>query len=337
MSKTKKIIILILCIAIFMVPCLSMNAFALQEVWFSCDKPTVTENSGYVEVVSSAGTFVFVVYSYDTDKPFFYTTYDEAGYLYFYCDIDNQLNRANCYSYYLSQDGRATATPFWVSEKYSYFRVYNIYKINGYNVDVSRVSAQIPSNPYSFYYSSDVIINDTLNQILGVLSANSGNSQQIIDAVTNNNNVNTDKITQNEDENTQEIIDNQNQLQENEKTEAGDTGGGGVDEIGSVVPNDSQGFVNSLGSLVNAMSYSGTNCNWELPSVSLPAIDGVMPEIKLWDKKEISFEYWINQIPSGILLLVQSLLTIALIIYCFKELYSIISYVLTLKGGGASE
>ncbi len=158
-------------------------------------------------------------------------------------------------------------------------------------------------------------------------------AQQIIE----NQDKNTDKIVQNQDENTQAIIDNEKELQEQEKQEASDTGDDGVNEMSSAIPNDSDGFVDSLGNLVNAMSYTGTDCNWELPSVSIPAIDGVMPEIKLWDKKEIPFEYWISQIPSGIMTLVRSLLTIGLIIYCFKEMYSVISYVLTLKGGGASE
>lgn len=147
----------------------------------------------------------------------------------------------------------------------------------------------------------------------------------------------TDRIIDNQDKNTQAIIDNQNEIQENERNEANTTGDDGVDEITSFIPNDSDGFINALGDLVDAMSYNGTECNWTIPSVSIPKIDGIMPSIKLWDELEIPFEYWIGKIPSAIMTLIRSLLTIALIIYCFKELYSIISYVLTLKGGGASE
>lgn len=326
MSKIKKIILLVLSIIILVIPCLSLNTFALQEVWFSCDKPIVTENSGYVEVVSSAGVFVFVVFTDETDDPAFYTTYDNDGYLYFHCDIDNQLNKPNCYSYYLTQDGKAKTTPFYTSGNYSYFRVYDIYKINGYNVEVSRVPASVPTDPYSFFYASDVIINDTLNKILGVLSANSGNSQQIIDAVTNNNN-----------ENTQDIIDNQNQLQQNEKDEAQQSGESSVDDVSGAIEDKSSGFINSLGNLIQTMSYTGTECAWKFPSIKLPAIDGIMPEYKLTDEQPIDFKYWVEKIPSEMLLLIRSILTIALIVYCFKELYSTISYVLTLKGGGNSE
>ena len=185
-------------------------------------------------------------------------------------------------------------------------------------------------NSFNVVYGTD---NTVINELRALKSILGSQAQDII----NNQNQNTDEIKNNQDKNTQNVIDNQNQLQENEKNEAGSTGGGGVDDIGSIIPNDSEGFISSINNLVGVMSYNGTNCNWELPSVSLPKIDGVMPEIKLWDKLEIPFEYWIKQIPSSIMTLVQSLLTIALIVYCFKELYSIISYVLTLKGGGTGE
>ena len=133
-----------------------------------------------------------------------------------------------------------------------------------------------------------------------------------------------------------EILTAEQSAQRDEKNEASQTGDDGVNELGSVIPNDSQGFIDSIGNLVSSMSYNGTDVGWKFPALKLPAIDGVMPEIKLTEEKEIPFEEWINKIPNGILTLVRSLLTVALIIYCFKELYSIISYVLTLKGGADS-
>ena len=83
------------------------------------------------------------------------------------------------------------------------------------------------------------------------------------------------------------------------------------------------------------MSYSGTNCSWTFPAITLPAIPGVMDSVQLTSEQPIDFTYWVNQIPANLLLLIQSLLTIALIIYCFKEVYGTISYVLTLRGGGS--
>lgn len=127
------------------------------------------------------------------------------------------------------------------------------------------------------------------------------------------------------------------QVLDEEEDRANKGGNDSVNELGSVIPNDSGGFIDSLSNFVGAMAYDGTECNWQFPSLYLPAIQGVMPKINLTDELEIPFEYWISKIPSGILTLVRSLLTIALIVFCFKELYNIISYVLTLRGGGNSE
>lgn len=127
------------------------------------------------------------------------------------------------------------------------------------------------------------------------------------------------------------------QVLDEEEDRANKGGNDSVNELGSVIPNDSGGFIDSLSNFVGAMAYDGTECNWEFPALYLPAIQGVMPKINLTDELEIPFEYWISKIPSGILTLVRSLLTIALIVFCFKELYNIISYVLTLRGGASNE
>lgn len=157
------------------------------------------------------------------------------------------------------------------------------------------------------------------------------------DDIIANQDKNTDKITQNNDKNTDKIIDNQNQLQENEKNEAESSGQGSVDEISGAIEDKSAGFVSAISNLVGSMNYNGTACAWSFPAIKLPAIDGVMAETQLTEEMPIDFEFWVNKIPSNILLLIRSILTIALIGYCFKELYGTISYVLTLKGGGNNE
>ena len=156
-------------------------------------------------------------------------------------------------------------------------------------------------------------------------------------SILNNQDKNADKITQNNDKNTDKIIDNQNQLQENEKNEAESSGQGSVDEISGAIEDKSAGFISAISNLVGSMSYDGTACAWSFPAIKLPAIEGVMAETQLTEEMPIDFEFWVNKIPSNILLLIRSLLTIALIGYCFKELYGTISYVLTLKGGGNNE
>lgn len=163
------------------------------------------------------------------------------------------------------------------------------------------------------------------------------NDNSNTDKIVNNQNSNADKIQQNQNANTDKIIENQQQIQENEKNEAETQGQGSVDDVSGVIEDKSAGFISSITNLVSSMSYDGTACAWSFPALKLPAIDGVMPEYQLTEEQSIDFEFWVNKIPSNILLLVRSLLTIALIGYCFKELYNTISYVLTLKGGGNNE
>ena len=124
---------------------------------------------------------------------------------------------------------------------------------------------------------------------------------------------------------------------EKDKEAATQQGNQSTADIDNMIQDDSAGFVDSLGGLTSSMSYTGTNCSWTFPTVKLPAISGVMDEVTLVESQEIDFTYWVNSIPSGILLLVQSVCTVALIVFCFKELYGAISYALTLKGGGNSE
>ena len=124
---------------------------------------------------------------------------------------------------------------------------------------------------------------------------------------------------------------------EQENQAANEAGNSSTGELTGVVPDDSQGFINAIRNLASSMSYNGTTAVLPVPSIVLPSISGVMDEAKLTDELSVDFGYWIQKIPDNILQLVRILCTIALIVFCFKELYSCISYALTLKGGGADE
>ncbi len=118
---------------------------------------------------------------------------------------------------------------------------------------------------------------------------------------------------------------------EQEKQEAGNTGNNALDSILGGVDDKSPGVINAFSSLVSALSYNGTEAKWQVPPIKIPAINGLWDEIVLSDNVEIDFNYWIDKIPPIIITLSQALTTIAFIIYCFKELYDIISYVFTLR------
>ena len=120
---------------------------------------------------------------------------------------------------------------------------------------------------------------------------------------------------------------------EQEKQEASDSGNEFIDSLTSVLPNKSQGFMDAIRRLADSMSYEGTEASLTFPSIVLPEIKGVMPSYKLNDPIPIDFGFWVAKIPGPVLTLVQVVLTIALIVFAFKELYRILSYAMTLKGG----
>lgn len=129
----------------------------------------------------------------------------------------------------------------------------------------------------------------------------------------------------------EKIFNYLNKSEERQKNQAQVQGNDSISQGTNTIDDKGGGFSDSLGGLVAPMSYSGTDCAWEFPTIKLPSIPGVMDEVVLVQKQPIDFAKWVNAIPSGILLVVQSVLTIGLIVYCFKELYDTISYVLTLR------
>lgn len=145
-----------------------------------------------------------------------------------------------------------------------------------------------------------------------------------------------DDVIEQEKENGEKLDDIQDTIEkqpEQEKNEALSGGDKNVGEILEIIPDESDGFVNALGEFTAAMSYNGTSAVLPIPAVVLPGIDGLFPETVLLDAQEFDFGVYIQMMPDWLLLLVQSLLTIALIVYCFKELYDTISYVMTLRRG----
>lgn len=125
--------------------------------------------------------------------------------------------------------------------------------------------------------------------------------------------------------------------QYNEKNEAQQSGNDSLNDVSSAVPDKSSGMLSALQSLSNAVSYTGTSAKWTFPQMYIPAISGVTDRINLNSAMEIDFSYWVEKIPQDIRTVISALATIGLVIFAFKELYGLISYVLTLKGGGNNE
>lgn len=124
----------------------------------------------------------------------------------------------------------------------------------------------------------------------------------------------------------QDVIDKENEKHESE-------GNKFVDQLLDILPDPSQDVLVALGSLAGATGYTGTDAVLPIPAIVLPGISGLFPETVLWGGGQLDFGEYLGVIPSSLLTLVQSLFTIAIVLFCVFELKGIISYCLTLRSG----
>lgn len=135
----------------------------------------------------------------------------------------------------------------------------------------------------------------------------------------------------------EKIFNYLDESEEKQKETATNQGNSSVSDGNSAISDNSAGFIDSVGTLIDKMSYEGTSVEWDFPDVKLPAIPGIMDEVVLIKAQKIDFGWWFNMLPGKVINTVRAICTIALIVFCFKELYGTISYVLTLRGGGNNE
>ncbi len=133
-----------------------------------------------------------------------------------------------------------------------------------------------------------------------------------------------------------QIGDQMQNVMDTEKEQANEEGNKFVDQILDKLPDPSQGILDALGDLTAAVNYTGTDASLTIPAIVLPGIDGLFPETEIWGGTEFSFSEYVEMLPPGLLTLVTSLFTIAIVLFCVYELKGIISYCLTLreKDGG---
>ena len=133
-----------------------------------------------------------------------------------------------------------------------------------------------------------------------------------------------------------QIGDEMQDVIESEKEESKGEGNKFVDQILDALPDPSTDVLAAFKSLTDATAYTGTDAVLPIPAIVLPGIDGLLPETEIWEGTEFDFGDYLGFIPSSLLTLVQSLFTIAIVLFCVYELKGIISYCLTLresKGG----
>lgn len=350
MSKAKKIALVFLSILTISTLVLAVPVSAAGTTYnMPFAQPLASDTAGYIECLTDTGDIY--VYTFQSTGPKADSAYVDVT----PTTVTLRLNRSN------PTDGRLLSVVYAVMDTSPYYSVYSSVG----DVSSLSVSSYAPSNrkfvsvkAYGFIrvyasggvthyntfqviYGSDVVVSNQINNLISIITNQNtqitDNADKNASNIQSNADKNASETQANDNKNTQAIIDNQNQIQENEKNETQSQGEGSVNDVSGSIEDKSAGFVSSIRNLVSAMSYNGTACAWKVPPIKLPSIAGIMDEVKLTDEMPIDFEYWVNKMPSNILLLVRSLLTIALIGYCFKELYNTISYVLTLKGGGNDE
>ena len=116
-----------------------------------------------------------------------------------------------------------------------------------------------------------------------------------------------------------------------EKEESKQEGNKFVDQVLDKLPDPSQGVLSALGELTSAVGYTGTEAVIPFPAIVIPGIDGLFDEIVIYDGSDFDLGSCISYIPENILTVIQSLFTIAIVLYCVYELKGIISFIFTLK------
>lgn len=157
--------------------------------------------------------------------------------------------------------------------------------------------------------------------------------------IKNNQNKNTEDIKNNQDKNTDKQIQADKDAVEKEKQETEKAGNDAISDTSGSIEDKSSGFFASVKKLADAFTTTSLASQAvKLPAMYIPAIPNVCDKIPLTKEMTIDISSTFSQyVPMSIQQIVRAILTSALIVFCFKELYGIVQYVLTLKGGNSDE
>lgn len=132
-----------------------------------------------------------------------------------------------------------------------------------------------------------------------------------------------------------EVIDRILTEAEQEKQDAENAAGESIDSVqGSIDSGDTGGVTNAIKKLIAPMTYSGRDAFWTFPEIKIPQIDDIVPEMVLSEEKKIDLLQFRDGIPDKLLLVIRALADISIVLFCFRELYGMYEYVLTLRKGG---
>lgn len=129
-----------------------------------------------------------------------------------------------------------------------------------------------------------------------------------------------------------DVILTQNQ---EEKKEAESVAGESIDSVqGAIDSGDTAGVTGAIKKLIEPMTYSGRDASWVFPAIKIPQIGEIVPEMVLSEEKEIDLLQFRDGIADSLLMVIRAIADICIVIFCFKELYGMYDFVLTLRKGG---
>ncbi len=128
-----------------------------------------------------------------------------------------------------------------------------------------------------------------------------------------------------------QIGDEMQNVMDNEREQSKGEGNKFVDQITGAMPDPSKGVIDALGKLTSAVGYTGTEAIIEIPKIVLPGIDGLFDEFVIYEGTNFDLGACISYLPGKLVAVVQSLFTIAIVLYCVYEFKGIISFIFTLR------
>lgn len=326
-AKFKKIIIILL-ICVFLVSFSCFSVSAVEPIYTG--GATITILSGKYTIADGSSN-VSASLSYD-DKGGFLVQSDgsiKSGYEYA-CNCIFNFSADNNYGTLKLKVKFGGGRPY----QSAYNRIYDA--VNETNLGAS---VSYPTNAVSYTYTGYIPSSIRIAAYFVSSSDWAMNtyydwSFTPIDKATNdiiaNQNSNTDREIQADTENTQAIIDNQNQIAQQEKDEISNSGNDSVDGAMEVMPNYDLGDV--FDGFINVMEYDGIDCEFSIPEIYIPSIVNITPKVVLYEGGTINFKDFFEMIPITILQVVRAFLTVALILFCFKELWEDIGAILSGDG-----
>ena len=185
-------------------------------------------------------------------------------------------------------------------------------------------------------YYREVAAAGKTNALIQEVQTQLGEQGQTLDDILKQQEANggkLDDMNQNIESLPGEIGDQMQDIVDNEKNEANNKGNEFVDQILDALPDPSTKVLASLKSLTDATSYTGTDAKLQIPGIVLPAVGMLIPETELWEGTQLDMGSYMELLPGTLVTVVQSLFTIAIVLYCVYELIGLIGFCLTLRGG----